>query len=66
MENKQTLNAASGGSFHRVSASEAWNLIDLMSGKSLSIYIPEKEKESVPRQEEEVSIAKLQPLQSQL
>jgi len=40
-------------------------LIDLMSGKSRSIYIPEKDKESVPRQEEEVSIAKLQPLQSQ-
>ena len=61
-ENKQTLNAASRGSFHRLSASEAWNLIDLMSGKSPSIYIPEKEKESVPIQEEEVSIAKLQPL----
>jgi len=40
-------------------------LIDLMSGKSPSIYILEKEKESVSRQEEEVSIAKLQPLQSQ-
>ena len=64
-ENKQTLHAASGGSFHHLSASEAWNLIDLMSGKSPSIYIPEKEKELVPRQEEEVSIAKLQPLQSQ-
>jgi len=36
-----------------------------MSRKSPSIYIPEREKESVPRQEEEVSIAKLQPLQSQ-
>ena len=64
-ENKQTLHAASGGSFHHLFASEAWNLIDLMSGKSPSIYIPEKEKESVPRQEEEVLIAKLQPLRSQ-
>jgi len=64
-ENKQTLHAASRGSFHHLSASEVWNLIDLMSGKSPSTYIPEKEKESVPRQEEEVSIAKLQPLQSQ-
>ena len=36
-----------------------------MSGKSPSIYIPEKEKEPVPRQEEEVSIARSQPLQSQ-
>jgi len=43
-KNKQTLNAASGGSFHRLSISEAWNLIDLMSEKSSSIYIPEKEK----------------------
>jgi len=56
---------ASGGSFHHVSASEAWNLIDLMSRKSPSIYIHEKEKESVPRQVEEVSIARSQPLQSQ-
>jgi len=64
-ENKQTFHAASGGSFHHLSASEAWNLIDLMSGKSPSIYIPEKEKESVPRQEVEVLIVKLQPLQSQ-
>jgi len=40
-------------------------LIDLMSGKSPSIYIPKKEKESVPRQEEEVLIARSQPLQSQ-
>jgi len=38
-ENKQTLHVASGGSFHHLSASEAWNLIDLMSGKSPSIYI---------------------------
>jgi len=64
-ENKQTLHAASGGSFHHLSTSEAWNLIDLMSRKSPSIYIPEKEKESVPRQEEEVSIARSQPHQSQ-
>jgi len=35
-----------------------------MSGKPPSIYIPEKEKESVPRQEE-VLIARSQPLQSQ-
>ena len=36
-----------------------------MSGKFPSIYIPEKEKERVPRQEEEVSIARSQPLQFQ-
>jgi len=40
-------------------------LIDLMSGKSPSFYNPEKEKEPVPRQEEEVLIARSQPLQSQ-
>jgi len=64
-ENKQTLNEASRVSFHHLSASEAWNLIDLMSGKSPSIYIPENEKEPIARQEEEVSIARSQPLQSQ-
>ena len=64
-ENKQTLNTASRGSFYQLSASEAWNLIDLMSEKSPSFYIPVKEKEPVPRQEEEVSIARSQPLQSQ-
>ena len=47
IENKQTLNTASGGSFHHLPASEAWNLIDLLSGKSPSFYIPEKEKEPV-------------------
>jgi len=36
-----------------------------LSGKFPSIYIPEKEKEPVPRQLEEVSIARSQPLQSQ-
>ena len=36
-----------------------------MSGKFPSIYIREKDKEPVPRQEEEVSIARSQPLQSQ-
>jgi len=43
-ENKQTVHAASGGSFHHLSASDAWNLIDLMSRKSPSFYIPEREK----------------------
>jgi len=36
-----------------------------MSGKSPRTYIPEKEKEPVPRQEKEVLIARSQPLQSQ-
>ena len=63
-EDKQTLHAASGGSFYHLSASDAWNLIDLMSRKSPSFYIPGKEKKPVPRQEE-VLIARSQPLQSQ-
>ena len=43
-KNKQTLPAASGGSFHHLSASEASDLIDLMSGKSPRFYIPRKRK----------------------
>jgi len=58
------LNTASRGSSYHLPASEAWNLIDLISGKSPSFYISEKEKEPVPRQKE-VSIARSQPLQSQ-
>ena len=50
---------------HHLPNSEARDLIDSLSGKFPSIYIPQKEKESVPRQEEEVSIARSQPLQSQ-
>ena len=58
------MNKASRGSFYHLPASEARDLIDSLSGKFPSIYIPEKEKEPVPRQEE-VSIARLQPLQFQ-
>jgi len=64
-ENKQTLNTASRGSFYHLPASEARDLIDSLSGKFPSIYIPEEKKEPVPRQEEEVSIARSQPLRSQ-
>ena len=62
-ENKQTVNTASRGSFYHLPASEARVLIDSFSGKFPSIYILEKEKEPVPRQE--VLIARSQPLQSQ-
>jgi len=62
-ENKQTLNTASRGSFYHLPASEGRDLIDSLSGKFPSIYILEKEKEPVPRQE--VLIARSQPLQSQ-
>jgi len=59
------LNTASRGSFYHLPASEARDLIDSLSGKFPSIYIPEKEKKPIPRQENEVSIARSQPLQSQ-
>ena len=36
-ENKQTLNTASRGSFYHLPASEAWNLIDLLSGDRKSV-----------------------------
>ena len=64
-ENKQTLNTTSRGYFYHLPTSEARDLIDSLSGKFPSIYIPMKEKEQVPRQEEEVSIARSQPLQFQ-
>ena len=64
-ENKQTMNTASRGSFYHLPPSEARDLIDSLSGKFPSIYIPKKEKEPVPRHEEEVSIARSQPLQFQ-
>jgi len=43
-KNKQTLNTASRGSFYHLPASEVRDLIDSLSGKFPSIYIPEKEK----------------------
>ena len=59
------MSTASRGSFYHLPASEARDLIDSLSDKFPSIYIPEKEKEPVPRQEEDVLIARSQPLQSQ-
>jgi len=64
-DNKQTLNTASRGSLYHLPANETTDLIDSLSGMFPSIYIPEKENEPVPIQEEEVSIARSQPLQSQ-
>ena len=63
------LDAASRGAFLHLSASEARFMLDKISGKtpctSNHNKLLEEEKESSPEQEEEVLIAKSQPLQSQ-
>ena len=65
----QSLYQASRGAFLHLSASEARSMLDRISGKipctSINNELPEEEKESSPEQEEEVLIAKSQPLQSQ-
>ena len=64
-----SLDVASRGSFLHLSASEARAMLDRISGKtpctSIHNELPEEENESSPKQEEEVLIAKSQPLQSQ-
>ena len=64
----QTLDQASRGAFLHLSASEVRSMLDRISGKmpctSIHNELPEEEKESSPEQEEEVLIAKSQPLQS--
>ena len=68
-DSMESLNAASRGAFLHLSASEARSILDRISGKipytSIHNEFPEKEKKSSPDQEEEVLIAKSQPLQSQ-
>ena len=63
-----SLDAASRGVFLHLSTSEARAMLDRISGKtpctSIHNKLPEKEKKSSPKQEE-VLIAKSQPLQSQ-
>ena len=65
----QSLDQASRGAFLHLSTSEARAMLDRISGKTLCTCIhnklPEKEKKSSPEEEEEVLIAKSQPLQSQ-
>ena len=61
------LDATSIGAFLYLSASEARSMLDRISGKTLctSIHneLPEKEKKLSSDQEEEILIAKSQPLQ---
>ena len=63
---KQSLDQASRRAFLHLSASEARSMHDRISEKipytSINNELPEKEKESSPDQEEEVLIAKSQPL----
>ena len=68
-DSMESLDAASRGTFLHLSTSEARAMLDRISGKtpctSIHNELPEKEKKSSPDQEEEVLIAKSQPLQSQ-
>ena len=65
----ESLDTTSRGAFLHLSTSEARAMLDRISGKTpyTSIHndLPEKEKKSSPDQEEEVLIAKSQPLQFQ-
>jgi hypothetical protein len=64
-DDAQDLNAASGGSFFSLSVSEARVVLDKIIGRttftSIHDELSEKEKESSPKQEEEVLIAKSRP-----
>ena len=67
-DSTQTLDAASRGAFLHLSASEARAMLDRISGKthctSIHYELLKEEKESPPKQEEEVLIAKSQSLRS--
>ena len=64
----QSLDIASRGAFLCLSVSEARNILDKIIGNTPYTSIhdehPEEEKESSPKEKEEVLIAKSQPLQS--
>ena len=68
-DSRESLDAASRGAFLHLSASEARSMLNRISGitpcSSIHNELLEKENESPPEQEEEVLIAKSQPLQSQ-
>jgi hypothetical protein len=68
-DSRESLNAASRGAFLHLSTSEARAMLNRISGTthctSIHNELLEKEKKSSLDQEEEVLIAKSQPLQSQ-
>jgi hypothetical protein len=65
-DSMESLDAASRGAFLYLSTSEVRAMLDRISGKTLCTSfhnkLPEEEKESSLEQEEEVLIAKSQPL----
>ena len=67
-DSAQSLDQASRGAFLHLSASEARSMLNRISGRtpctSIPNKLPEEEKESSPEQEDEVLIAKSQPLHS--
>jgi len=67
-DSAQSLDQASRGAFLYLSASEARSMLNRINGitpcTSIHNELFEKENESPPKQEEEVLIAKSQPLQS--
>ena len=68
-DSRESLDASSRGAFLHLSTSEARVMLDRISGKtpgtSIHNKLPKKEKKSSPNQEEEVLIAKSQPLKFQ-
>ena len=68
-DSRESLDVASRGAFLYLSASEARSMLNRISGitpcTSIHNKLLEEEKESSPEQENEVLIAKSQPLQSQ-
>jgi hypothetical protein len=65
-DSRESLDAASRGAFLHLSTSEARAMLNKISGKapctSIHNKLLEEEKESSPKQEEKVLIAKSQPL----
>ena len=61
-DSRESLDAASRGAFLHLSASEVRSMLDRISGRipytSIPNKLPKEEKESSPKQEEEVLIAK--------
>ena len=68
-DSRESLDAASRGAFLHLFASKARTILDKIIGKipctSIHDEVPKEEKKSSPDQEDEVLIAKSQPLQSQ-
>jgi hypothetical protein len=68
-DSRESLSAASGGSFLSLPVSEARSILEKISETtpctSMHSELLEEEKESTPEPKEDVLIAKSQPLQSQ-